>query len=91
MAYRYEKNVHDYINSLDPVHAKIIKQVRDFILENLPEGYVENINYGMLSYEIPLEKHLQKSPFPMLPWHRRNIMYPSILWRYIKMRNSWKT
>lgn len=28
--------------------------MRDLILQNLPEGYQEAINWGMLSYEVPL-------------------------------------
>lgn len=29
--------------------------MRDVILKNLPEGYVETMRWGMISYEIPLE------------------------------------
>ena len=31
--------------------------VRDVILENLPDGYVETARSGMLSYEIPLDRY----------------------------------
>jgi hypothetical protein len=31
--------------------------MRQLILDNLPEGYEETINWGMISYEIPLEKY----------------------------------
>ncbi len=31
--------------------------MRDLVLENLPDGFVENMNWGMISYEIPLETY----------------------------------
>jgi len=35
----------------------VISQIRDLIRKNLPKGYVESLNWGMLSYEIPLERY----------------------------------
>jgi hypothetical protein len=35
----------------------VISQVRDLILANLPEGYQESMNWGMITYEIPLERY----------------------------------
>ena len=35
----------------------MISQIRDLIRKNLPKGYVESSNWGMLSYEIPLERY----------------------------------
>ncbi len=43
-----------YLASLPEDRREIISVVRDMILQNLPEGYQETINWGMLSYEIPL-------------------------------------
>lgn len=31
--------------------------MRDVVLANLPEGYQESMNWGMISYEIPLERY----------------------------------
>lgn len=45
----------DYLASLPPDRREIISAVRDLILRSLPEGYEETINWGMLSYEVPLE------------------------------------
>lgn len=45
----------DYLASLPPDRREIISAVRDLILQTLPEGYQETINWGMLSYEVPLE------------------------------------
>jgi len=49
------KNVDDYIASLPSERQAAMKEVRKVILENLPEGYQETMNWGMISYEIPLE------------------------------------
>jgi len=32
-----------------------IEKVRAVILENLPDGYTEVMNWGMITYEVPLE------------------------------------
>ncbi len=45
----------DYLASLTEDRREVIAAVRDLILHNLPEGYQETINWGMLSYEVPLE------------------------------------
>jgi uncharacterized protein YdhG (YjbR/CyaY superfamily) len=49
--------VEDYLNELPPDRRAVIEQVREVILANLPAGYRETINYGMISYEIPLERY----------------------------------
>lgn len=45
----------DYLTSLPQDRREVISALRDLILDNLPEGYEETINWGMLSYEVPLE------------------------------------
>ncbi len=47
--------VEAYLAELPPERAEAISAVRRTILENLPEGYVEAMNWGMISYEVPLE------------------------------------
>jgi len=47
----------DYLASLPQDRREIISAVRDLILQNLPKGYQETINWGMLSYEVPLETY----------------------------------
>ncbi len=50
-------NVHDYLSSLTPEQHSVIEPVRSLILSHLPPGFVETINWGMLSYEVPLETY----------------------------------
>jgi len=49
------KNVDDYLASLPPDRQAAMQTVRKVILENLPEGYQETMDWGMISYEVPLE------------------------------------
>lgn len=49
--------VEDYLEELPPERQEVVSQVRQMILENLPEGYSESMNWGMISYEIPLETY----------------------------------
>jgi len=47
--------VDDYLSELPADRREAIAAVREVILENLPEGYVESMNWGMIAYEVPLE------------------------------------
>ena len=43
-----------YLASLPPERRKVVSTVRALVRKHLPKGYVETMNWGMLSYEIPL-------------------------------------
>ena len=47
--------VEDYIQSLDKDRQAIIRFVRKHVLEHLPSGYEEVKNWGMITYQVPLE------------------------------------
>ena len=47
--------VKQYLDELIPERREQIEAVREVILENLPEGYEEVINWGMITYQVPLE------------------------------------
>ena len=49
------KTVEEYISSLPDDRRQAISTVREIILSNLPDGYEEAMNWGMISYQIPLE------------------------------------
>ena len=44
----------EYLSSLPEDRREAMAAVRQLLLDNLPEGIVESMNFGMLSYEIPL-------------------------------------
>lgn len=57
MAKSMAKTVDEYIEELPEYRREPIEEIRKLILDNLPDGYEETINWGMISYEIPLEKY----------------------------------
>lgn len=50
-------SVQEYLRELPEDRRAVVSAVREVILENLPEGYQESINWGMISYEIPLDRY----------------------------------
>lgn len=49
--------VEAYLAELPEERRQVVSAVRELVLENLPEGYQESMNWGMISYEIPLERY----------------------------------
>jgi hypothetical protein len=47
-------SVEQYLAELPDDRRHAIETVRDEIVRRLPDGYVETMNWGMISYEIPL-------------------------------------
>ena len=45
--------VDDYLAELEPDRKASVAAVREVILENLPDGYEEVMQYGMISYIVP--------------------------------------
>ncbi|NND85166.1 MAG: DUF1801 domain-containing protein [Acidimicrobiia bacterium] len=50
-------SVEDYLAELPADRLDAIEAVREVILDNLPEGYEEAINWGMIAYQVPLERY----------------------------------
>ena len=48
--------VDEYLAALDPDKREEIETVRKVILDNLPDGYEEIMQWGMISYVIPLSR-----------------------------------
>ena len=49
--------VEEYISELPDERTNDIKAVRNLIIDNLPKGYVETMQYGMITYVIPFERY----------------------------------
>jgi hypothetical protein len=47
--------VQQYLDSLPADRRVVIAAIREVVLRYLPQGYRETMNWGMISYEIPLE------------------------------------
>lgn len=48
------KTVEAYIESLPEDRKAAITQIRQVILDNLPQGFHETMSYGMMGYQVPL-------------------------------------
>jgi hypothetical protein len=46
-----------YLAELAPERREVIATVRALVNANLPDGYVEGMNWGMISWEIPLSRY----------------------------------
>ena len=47
--------VEEYLASLPEDRRQAISRVRELILSNLPNGYEEVMNWGMITYQVPLD------------------------------------
>jgi uncharacterized protein DUF1801 len=49
-------SVAGYLAELSPERRKAISAVRNVIRKNLPKGYTEAVNFGMINYAVPLSR-----------------------------------
>ena len=49
--------VDEYLSELPDERREAIGKVRQTILDNLPQGYEEAMNWGMITYQVPLETY----------------------------------
>lgn len=49
--------VDEYIAELPAERRAVVSAVRDLVRRNLPSGYVETMNWGMISWELPLDRY----------------------------------
>lgn len=49
--------VEGYLASLPAERRAVVSAVRDVVRRNLPEGYREAMDFGMIGYAIPLERY----------------------------------
>ena len=47
--------VEEYLESLPEGRRHALKKVREVIQQNIPDGYEETMNWGMITYQVPLE------------------------------------
>jgi hypothetical protein len=47
------KTVEEYLQALPTDRRTAISAVREVVLANLPKGYEERMNYGMIGYVVP--------------------------------------
>ncbi len=51
------ESVEEYLDELPPDRREAIATIRDVINKHLPEGYVEQMEWGMVSWVVPLAEY----------------------------------
>lgn len=51
------KTVKEYLDRLPTEKSRVLSEVRKVVRKNLPKGYKETLNWGMISYEVPLSRY----------------------------------
>jgi|SRR3970040_167225 len=51
------QTVEEYLNELPEDRKAVMNKLRATILENIPEGFVETMSYGMIGYVVPHSKY----------------------------------
>ena len=51
------RTVEQYLSELPAERREALSAVRAAILENLPDGFEEVMNWGMITYQVPLETY----------------------------------
>lgn len=49
--------VQKYLEELPEDRRAVVEAVREMVRHNLPAGYSETMRWGMISYEVPLERY----------------------------------
>ncbi|HVR95476.1 MAG TPA: DUF1801 domain-containing protein [Thermoanaerobaculia bacterium] len=57
MASSKAATVQEYLDELPEDRRAVVSAVRDVVLRNLPAGYREVMNWGVITYEIPFERY----------------------------------
>lgn len=57
MASSAAKTVDEYLDSLPAARRTVVSAVRDVVRRNLPRGFTETMGYGMIAYNVPLERY----------------------------------
>ncbi len=57
MARSEAKTVEEYLDELTDDRRETVEAVRDIVNSNLPDGYEETVQFGMISYVVPLERY----------------------------------
>ena len=71
MAQSTAATVEEYLDELTPPRREAIATVRQVILDHLPQGYQEFMQFGMIGYAVPLEQYPDT-------YNKRPLMYAAL-------------
>ncbi len=63
--------VEEYLAELPEERRAAIDAVRKVVLKNLPKGYEEVMNWGMITYQVPLETYADT-------YNKKPLMYAAL-------------
>ena len=63
--------VRQYLDGLPKERRDAIRAVREVIVANLPKGYVEAMDWGMISYQVPLDAYPET-------YNKKPLMYAAL-------------
>lgn len=61
----------EYLGELPEERRAALEAVRQVILKNLPKGYEEAMNWGMITYQVPLETYADT-------YNKKPLMYAAL-------------
>lgn len=50
-------SVKGYLKSLPPERAAVVSEIRDIVNKQIKAGFIETMRWGMICWEVPLEKY----------------------------------
>lgn len=65
------KTVDEYLAQVDPEKRELVSRVREVVNQSLPAGYEETMDYGMISWSVPIDR------FPDT-YNARPLMYAAL-------------
>lgn len=68
---RIPETVEGYLASLPDDRRRVLQEVRRVILASLPDGYEEAMNWGMITYQVPLTVYPDT-------YNRKPLMYAAL-------------
>ena len=63
--------IKEYLAEIPEDRREAITKVRNIILKHLPEGYEEALNWGMITYQVPLEVYPDT-------YNKKQLMYAAL-------------
>lgn len=85
--------VEKYMKAIPDDRREAVQKLLNVIHDNIPEGFIETIQYSMPCYVVPHERYpagyhaSPKDPLPFLSIASQKTMSPCIIWESMQMKN----
>lgn len=88
--------VDEYISELPDDRREAIEKLRQVVLDNIPDGFVEEMNYGTIGYVVPHSLYPNgyhcdtKLPLPFINIANQKIILQFTIWECMLIRNFFR-